>query len=146
MKGKFSPFWPPLTTPLVATAKNFFLSVYVIGTACFNEWFLFHIITGKHYFLYEFLATHRVSVTAMLLCSLKQVFWKESVFYARYLCNIITILLTPKVQTKASTYHKTLSFCVNVQHFSSWMKLLKLNISLEACFFIKGATKLYFMC
>ena len=79
---------------------------------------------------------HRVSVTAMLLCSLKQVFWKESVFYARYLCNSIKILLTPKVQTKASTYRKTLSFCVNVQHFSLWMKLLKLNISLEACFFL----------
>ena len=32
----------------VATAKNFFSSVYVIITTCFNKWFLLHVITGRH--------------------------------------------------------------------------------------------------
>ena len=28
----------------LAAAKNFFSSMYVIGTTCFNECFLFHVI------------------------------------------------------------------------------------------------------
>ena len=42
-------------------------------------------------------------VTAMLLRSLKQVVWKKSVFYIRYLRNNITMLLIPKVQNKATS-------------------------------------------
>ena len=43
-----------------------------------------------------------VFCNTMLLCSLKQVFWKKFVFYVRYLHNNITVLLI-KVQTKDST-------------------------------------------
>ena len=42
-------------------------------------------------------------VTARLLFSLKQVFWKKPVFSVRYLHNNITALLIPKVQTKVFT-------------------------------------------
>ena len=35
----------------IATAKNLFSSVYVIGTACFDKLFLFHVTTGRQYFL-----------------------------------------------------------------------------------------------
>ena len=34
----------------VAASKPFFFSVYVIGTTCFDECFLFHAITGKYDF------------------------------------------------------------------------------------------------
>ena len=87
----------------VTTAEYFFPSVYVIGTACFEECFLFRVIIGRHYFLYQFTITQKFSAIAMLLCSLKQVLWKKSIFYVRYLYNNITMLLIPKVQSKAST-------------------------------------------
>ena len=34
----------------VAAAKKLFSSVYVINAICFNECFLFHVVTGRHYF------------------------------------------------------------------------------------------------
>ena len=86
----------------VAGAKNFFASVYVIGTACFDECILFHVIITRHY-LYKFSVTLRFFPIAMLLSFFKQAFRKRSVFYIRYLHNNITMLLIPKVQTKAST-------------------------------------------
>ena len=46
--------------------------------------------------------TQRIFATAMLLRSLKQVFWKRSLFYVCYLHNNIKMLLIPKFQTKAS--------------------------------------------
>ena len=85
-----------------ATAKKYFPSVYIIDTTCFDECFLFRVITGIH-FLYKFIVTQRFGETAMLLCSSKQVFWKKSAFYIRYLRNNITMLLIPKVHNKVST-------------------------------------------
>ena len=38
-------------TSKVAAAKLFCSSVYVIDASCFNECLLFHVITGRHYFL-----------------------------------------------------------------------------------------------
>ena len=35
----------------VAAGKNSFFSVYVIDKTCFDECFLFHVITRGHYFL-----------------------------------------------------------------------------------------------
>ena len=29
--------------------------MYVTGIACFDEYFLFHVMTGKHYFLLKFI-------------------------------------------------------------------------------------------
>ena len=37
----------------MAAAKTLFSSVYVIGTICFDEWFLFYVITGRHYFSWK---------------------------------------------------------------------------------------------
>ena len=37
----------------VASAKALFSSVYIIGAACFDECFLFYVITGRHYFLWK---------------------------------------------------------------------------------------------
>ena len=50
---------------------------------CFDKCFLFHVITERHYFLYIFIVTKRFGTTAMLLFSLKQVFWKKSTFQRR---------------------------------------------------------------
>ena len=33
---------------IVATANIFFSSQHVISATCFDEWFLFHVITGRH--------------------------------------------------------------------------------------------------
>ena len=86
-------------------------------------------ITGRHSFLYKFNVTLRFGATAMLLRSLKQVFWKKSAFYIHYLHNNITMLLIPKAQNQASTSQmfltKFISWkwfllfqLVNVPHFS----------------------------
>ena len=37
----------------VAAAKTLFSSAYVIGTTCFDECFLFHVITWRNYFLWK---------------------------------------------------------------------------------------------
>ena len=66
----------------VAAAKTLFSSVYVIGTTCFNECFLFYVITGRHYFSWKINVNLRFFLSAMLLLSLKLLFWKKSVFYA----------------------------------------------------------------
>ena len=65
----------------VTTAKNLFSRVYVIGVTCFDECFLFYVITESHYFLKNSIITLRTFPTAMLLCSLKEVFQKRSLFY-----------------------------------------------------------------
>ena len=39
----------------VAAAKSLFSSVYVIGTTCFDECFLFYVISGRHYFSWKFI-------------------------------------------------------------------------------------------
>ena len=44
----------------VAAAKTFFFSVYVVGTTCFDECFLFYVITGRHYFSKKFIVTLRL--------------------------------------------------------------------------------------
>ena len=87
----------------VAAAKDFLPNVYVIGTACFDECFLFHVIIGRHYVSYKFIVTQGFFASIMLLRFLKGIFWKKSVFYVRYLHNTI-IMLISKVQAKASTY------------------------------------------
>ena len=44
--------WKETTYKLikVAVAKTLFSSVYVIGITSINEYFLFYVITGRHYF------------------------------------------------------------------------------------------------
>ena len=45
-------FWKKTTHKLlkVEAAKTLFFSVHVIDMTCFNELFLFQVITGRHYF------------------------------------------------------------------------------------------------
>ena len=62
------------------------MCVYTINTTWFDECFLFHVIAGRHYF-YTNLSLSRYLVQPLLLRSLKQVFWKKSAFYIRYIHN-----------------------------------------------------------
>ena len=87
----------------VTAARKYFSSVYIIDTTSFGECFLFHVITGRHYFLYKFIVTQKFGTSAMLLHSLRHVSWKKSAFYICCLPNNITMLLIRKVQNKAST-------------------------------------------
>ena len=69
------------------------------------QWMFFILWDNwKQYLLHKFIITQRHGATAMLLHSLKQVFWKKFAFYIIYLHNNITMLLTPKVQNKDSTF------------------------------------------
>ena len=61
----------------VAATVNLLSSVYVIATTCFNECFLFCVITGRYYFLWKFIVTLRVFPTSVFLRSLTEVFWKR---------------------------------------------------------------------
>ena len=74
-KSFYSVIKETLLNPLkVAAAKKYFPSVYISDTTCFNEYFLFHVITGRHYFLYKFVVTQWFGATAKLLHSSIQVF------------------------------------------------------------------------
>ena len=46
----------------------------IINTTCFEECFLFHVITGRYYFSYKLIVTQKFGTNAVLLRSLKQVF------------------------------------------------------------------------
>ena len=111
----------------VAAAKSPFPSVCTIDTTCFDECFLFHVTTGRHYFLYKFVIAQRFGTTAMLLLrSLKQVFWKKSVFYISYPhSNIAMLLIIPKHQNKTSKYFlnvlNNFSLLIASFTFSLWM-------------------------
>ena len=61
----------------VAATKKSFPSVCTIDTTCFDECFLFHVITGRHYFLHKFIVTQRLGTIAMLLYALKLNVLKE---------------------------------------------------------------------
>ena len=41
----------------VAAAKTLFFSVYIIATTCFDEYFLFYVITRRHCFSWKFIVT-----------------------------------------------------------------------------------------
>ena len=45
----------------VVTAKSF--SMYVIVTTCLHKFFLFHVITARHYILYKSVDTMRSEVS-----------------------------------------------------------------------------------
>ena len=95
-----------------------FPSVYIIATTCFNECFLFRVITGRHYFLYKFIVTQKFGETAMLLCSLKQVFWKKSAFIS--VISIITLQCC--IYQRSTTKFLRLKFVDSVFYsFSSWI-------------------------
>ena len=87
----------------VAAAKKIFPKCVIIDKTCFDECILFCVITGRHYSLCKCSVTQRFGAVVMLLRSLKQMFWKRSAFYVRYLHNNTSMLLILKVQNEFST-------------------------------------------
>ena len=57
----------------------------------------------KTLFLRKFIDTQWFGTTAVLLRSLKQMFWKKPAFYLRYFGHNTAVLLVSKVQNKASS-------------------------------------------
>ena len=87
----------------VAAAKKSFPSVYIIATTCFDECFLSHVITERHYFLYKFIVSQRFGETVMFVVFFETSVLKKSAFYICYLHNNTTMLLIPNVHNKVST-------------------------------------------
>ena len=125
--------------------KVFPKCAYHIDTICFNECFLFHVMIERRYFLYKFIFTQRFVETAMLLYSLKQVFWKKSAFYIYYLHNNITMLLTPRVHKQSSYFLNLLIAlftpsvceCTTFSLINEVFKTQNLKSSPQACFLLR---------
>ena len=92
----------PNKTLKEAAAKSFFSSEYVIVATSFNECFWSHVITRRRYFFPEACCYFKIFSTAILLFSLKQVFWQASILH--YLHNNNTVLI-PKFQNTAIVYY-----------------------------------------
>ena len=76
---------------------------------CFNECFLFCVITGRHsFFIYKLTVTQKFGATAILLHSLKQVFWS-------YFLDVLN-----KIYFLIAIFHSfsLWMFQLNVPHFS----------------------------
>ena len=110
----------------VVVAKKSFPSVYIMDTTCFDECFLFRVITGRHCFLYKLIFTQKFSVKAMLLRSLKQIFWKKSTFHIHYFHNNIIMLSIPQCSYFLRVRNKIYFFIAIFYSFSLW--IFDLNI------------------
>ena len=62
----------------IAGAKNIFSGAHVVGTTCFNKYFLFLVITRQHFFNKKLSLPLRCFSTTIFLLSLQQVIWKKS--------------------------------------------------------------------
>ena len=121
--------------------------------------FLFHVITGRRYFLHKFDVTQRFGAIAMLLRSLKQVFWKRSAFYVRYHQNNTSMLLILKVPNKFSTSQifskkkKNLLIAFLLHYFILWIstiffmnEIFKTQKLSEGMCFIKSCNQIFMTC
>ena len=57
----------------IAGAKNIFSGAHVVGTTCFNKYFLFLVITRQHFFNKKLSLPLRCFSTTIFLLSLQQV-------------------------------------------------------------------------
>ena len=81
----------------VAAAKTLFSSVFVIGTTCFDECFLFYVIHVRHCFSWK------INVTLRFCKRHVAAFFGASVLKEVRIISAITtcMMLIPKVQNKA---------------------------------------------
>ena len=100
--------------------KVFPKCVYIMDTTCFDECFLFRVITRRHSFLYKLIVTQKFG-SAMLLRTLKQVYWKKSVFYIYYFHNNISMLLIPQCSYFLNVLNKIYFLIAIFYSFSMWM-------------------------
>ena len=107
----------------VAASKNFFSSVYVADTTCFDECFLFDVITERYDILYKFIITQRFFPTVMLLSIFLKKWFERRLYYFKSFVNKYIILLMPK---KGVLYCE----CTTI-----------LKTSLEAGFLLSAITK-----
>ena len=73
--------------------------MYIIITICFDECFLFHMITGKNYFLYKFIVTQRFGETAVAVFFEISFFLLFQFFECSKFCFINGIIKTWKLKS-----------------------------------------------
>ena len=123
----------------VATAKNFFSSMYVIVTNCFDKHFLFHVITGRHCF-HQSLSLFWGSFQPPFSCFLWKKWFKRSPCFIFCLHNN-NAMLKPKFQNEALIDHTRLIFLTTFIFWCSTLFLIdenifkKLKTSVGVCFF-----------
>ena len=140
----------------MATANYFFTCAYVIDATCSDKCFLFHVITGRRYFFFNFVVTLRFFLTILLSFSLRQVFWKTSIFYLHNNSAVLILMLSSKImlsytiliqtwETFAGFFYDKVFYTLyfmTVPHFFLWMSFFfeKLKTSLKSYFYINCRT------
>ena len=71
----------------VVAAKIFFSSVYVIDATCFDEYLLFHVVTGGHYFWQKFVVTLRF-VQPPCCCFLWNKCFERSPYFTYFISTV----------------------------------------------------------
>ena len=75
----------------VAASKNLSSSVHAIDTTCFDECFLFHLITGSHYFFVKVCRYFEIFPATILYCTfLWNKCFERSPYFTFYL-HIISV-------------------------------------------------------
>ena len=95
----------------------------------------------KTLFLHKFSVTQRFGAIAMLLRSLKQVFWKGLVFFVRYPQSNTSMLLILKVQNQSSTFQIFLKIIFVDTTFFFINENFKTQKLSGGMFFIKGCNE-----
>ena len=88
-----------------SSCKIFFSSLYAIDATCFNECFLFHVITGRRYFFQKFVVTVRFFQRHIVVFFGTSVLKKVRIL--RYLHNnsaVLILMLMLSSKNKAIEY------------------------------------------
>lgn len=104
-----------LTTAITNSCKKVFSRVCVIGTPCFNECFLLHVVTERPCFPYTFIAAMRFFSVTMFLFPLRKSILK--IVHILHYLHDNSLMLTPKFQNKDLVYQICRIFPIN---FTFW--------------------------
>ena len=105
---------------IVTYAKNVFCSVYVIGITCFDQCFLFYVITGRHYVFYKSLSLLWVVFQPLYVVAFFEATLLKEVRILRYPDNNSTILTT-KFQNKVAIYF---NIEISLTTYSFWLRFV----------------------
>ena len=132
-----------------SSCKKSFPSINIINTTCFDECFLFLVITGRHY-CYTNLLLNRGLVQLPCYWILWNTFFqKKSAFYINYLHNNITAN-TEGPQQRFYFLNLLITFfflilsvceCFTSSFMHKIFRTQKLKRSLEACFLLRAIVK-----
>ena len=100
----------------VATARSVSTSMYVFSTTCFDKYFLFHVITGRHKVCYY----PKVYFSCHVLVFFWNKWFERSSWFIFYIQNNSALLIR-KFQNKPLVYYGVLIDFLNfLKYFSFW--------------------------